>query len=46
MQVLVLLSNCEHVKRNVMPRVIEQSMKNGFEDIQSLQEVSTSYTEI
>ncbi|XP_066929251.1 exocyst complex component 2-like isoform X2 [Clytia hemisphaerica] len=37
-QVLVLLSNCEHVKKVVMPRVLEFCIKKGFHEIQELNE--------
>lgn len=39
MRVLVLLSNCNHVKSMIIPNVLKQCDKYGFEEIKGVQEV-------
>ena len=39
MRVLVLLSNCKHVKSMIIPNVLKQCDKYGFEEIKGVQEV-------
>lgn len=39
MRVLLLLSNCNHVKSMIIPNVLKQCDKYGFEEIKGVQEV-------
>lgn len=40
MRVIVLLSNCHHIKHAVIPNLVEMCMKYGYEEIKQFSEVS------